>query len=98
VIVAMLLTYKFLLPVEPRPEEVQYIVPVWMMLYGVGVFSVGQFSVRAPRALGGTFIAAGAAALLWFPGWGVVTAALSFGLLHLAFGLYIIAMRRRGAP
>lgn len=96
--VAMLLTCKFLLPLEPRPEEVQYIVPLWMMLYGAGVFTVGQFSIRAPRLLGLAFIAAGALALLFFQTYGVVAAALSFGLLHIAFGLYVIAMRRRGAP
>lgn len=98
VIVAMLLTYKFLLPMAPRPEEVQYIVPIWMMLYGVGVSTVGQFSIRAPRILGVAFIAAGALALLLFPAYGIVAAALSFGLLHIAFGLYILAMRRKGAP
>ncbi len=97
VIVAMLLTYKFLIPLEPRPDEVQYIVPVWMMLYGTGVFSVGQFSIRAPRVLGFAFIAAGALSLLFLQDYGVVTAALSFGLLHILFGLYVIAMRRRGA-
>ncbi len=98
VVVAMLLTYTFLVPLEPRPAEVQYIVPLWMMLYGTGVFTVGQFSIRAPRVLGLAFIAAGAVALLFFRAYGVIAAALSFGLLHIAFGLYIIAMRRRGAP
>lgn len=98
VLVAMLLTYKFLVPLEPRTEEVQYIVPLWMMLYGVGVFSLGQFSLRPPRLLGLVFIVAGALALLHFQEYGVVTAALSFGLLHILFGLYVIAMRRRGAP
>jgi hypothetical protein len=97
VIVAMLLTCRFLLPLEPRTEEVQCIVPVWMMLYGTGVYSVGQFSIGAPRVLGLAFIAAGALALLLFPSYGVVAAALSFGFLHITFGLYIIAMRRRGA-
>jgi hypothetical protein len=98
VVVAMLLTFKFLVPLEPRPTEVQYIVPLWMMLYGTGVFTVGQFSIRAPRLLGLAFIIAGAMTLLFFQACGVIAAALSFGLLHIAFGLYIIAMRRRGAP
>ena len=30
VVVAMVLTYKFLIPVEPRADEIRYIVPVWM--------------------------------------------------------------------
>jgi hypothetical protein len=98
VLIAMLLTYKFLAPQDPRPEEVQYIVPLWMMLYGTGVFTVGQFSLRAPRLLGLAFIAAGAVAMLLFQAYGVLAAALSFGLFHIVFGLHIIAMRRRGAP
>ena len=112
VIVAMVLTVKFLLPFDPkiwemlwtfnfdvplvpRAEEIQYIVPVWMMLYGTGVYTAGLFSVRAPRLLGLTFIALGVIALLCFPGYGVVSAALSFGLLHIVFGLYIIHRQRQ---
>ena len=112
VIVAMVLTVKFLLPFDPkiwemlwtfnfdvplvpRAEEIQYIVPVWMMLYGTGVYTAGLFSVRAPRLLGLTFIGLGVIALLCFPGYGVVSAALSFGLLHIVFGLYIIHRQRQ---
>jgi hypothetical protein len=95
VIVAVVLTLKFLIPVDPRPEEVQYIVPVWMMLYGTGVYTAGLFSIRPPRVLGMTFIAAGIVALLWFQQYGVVSAALSFGLLHIVFGLYIISRQRQ---
>jgi hypothetical protein len=90
VVVAMVLTVKFLIPVEPRPDEIRYIVPVWMMLYGTGVYTAGLFSIRAPRVLGLVFIASGAVALLAFPQYGVVTAALSFGLLHIVFGWYIL--------
>ncbi|NLF08620.1 MAG: hypothetical protein GX594_11680 [Pirellulaceae bacterium] len=112
VIVAMVLTLKFLLPVdarvwdmlwtldfnvplEPKAEEIQYIVPIWMMLYGTDVYTAGLFSVRAPRALGMTFIGLGIIALLCFPQYGVVAAALSFGLLHIVFGLYIIHKQRQ---
>jgi hypothetical protein len=112
VIVAMVLTVKFLLPVnasvwgavwtwnfdvpiEPRAEEIQYIVPVWMMLYGTGVYTAGLFSIRPPRILGLTFLAAGVVALLWFPQYGVVSGALSFGLLHIVFGLYILYHQRQ---
>ena len=48
-------------------EEIQYIVPVWMMLYGTGVYTAGLFSIRPPRILGLTFIALGVVALLCFP-------------------------------
>ncbi len=97
VVVAMVLTVKFLIPVESRPQEVQYIVPVWMMLYGTGVYTAGLFSIRPPRILGLTFIAAGMLALLWFPQYGVVAAALSFGLLHILFGFYIVHKQRQAA-
>ncbi|NUQ65555.1 MAG: hypothetical protein HUU20_24060 [Pirellulales bacterium] len=95
VAVAMVLTVKFLIPLEPRPEEVQYIVPVWMMLYGTGVYTAGLFSIRAPRVLGVAFILMGIVALLFFPGYGVVSAALSFGLLHVVFGLYVVHKQRQ---
>ena len=90
VAVAMVLTVKFLIPIEPRPEEVQYIVPVWMMLYGTGVYTAGLFSIRPPRVLGLTFIALGVVALLALPQFGIVSAAASFGLLHIIFGFYIL--------
>jgi hypothetical protein len=112
VVVAIVLTAKFLLPVDPRvwemlrtwnfnlplmpkAEEIQYIVPVWMMLYGTGVYTAGLFSIRPPRILGLTFIAMGIFALLCFPQYGVVAAALSFGVLHIVFGLYILYKQRQ---
>lgn len=95
VVVAMVLTFKFLIPVEPKAEEIRYIVPVWMMLYGTGVYTAGLFSVRAPRILGLTFLGLGVLALLCFPEYGVVSAALSFGLLHIVFGFYVLQRQRQ---
>jgi hypothetical protein len=91
----MLWTFNFNMPLEPKAEEIQYIVPVWMMLYGTGVYTAGLFSIRPPRILGLTFLGAGVVALLCFPQYGVVSAALSFGLLHIVFGLYIIHKQRQ---
>jgi len=91
----MLWTLNFSVPMEPKAEEIQYIVPVWMMLYGTGVYTAGLFSIRPPRVLGLTFIGMGVIALLCFPQYGVVAAALSFGLLHVVFGLYIIRKQRQ---
>lgn len=91
----MIMTFNFDVPLEPRAEEIQYIVPIWMMLYGTGVYTAGLFSIRAPRTLGLTFIGLGVIALLCFPGYGVVSAALSFGLLHIVFGLYILHRQRQ---
>lgn len=98
VVIAMVLTVKFLVPVELRTHEVQYIAPVWMMLYGTGVYTAGLFSIRAPRTLGLLFIAAGVASLSFFQQYGVITTALSFGLLHIIFGLHVIRKRRAGLP
>jgi len=95
-VVAMVLTIRFLIPAAPRAEEVQYIVPIWMMLYGTGVYAAGLFSIRPPRILGLTFLGMGVIALLFFPGYGVVSAALSFGLLHIVFGIYILCKQRQG--
>jgi hypothetical protein len=67
-----------------------------MMLYGTGVYTAGLFSVRAPRTLGKAFIAAGVASIGFFQQYGVITAALSFGLFHIAFGLYVIGKRGAG--
>ncbi len=96
VVIAMVLTLKFLSPTELRTQEVQYIAPVWMMLYGTGVYTAGLFSVRAPRTLGMVFIAAGVASIIFFQAYGVITAALSFGIFHIVFGLYVIRKRRAG--
>jgi hypothetical protein len=93
VVVAMVLTVKILIPA--RPDELRYILPIWMMLYGTGVYTAGLFSIRPPRVLGVVFLAMGIAALFVFPDYGVVWAALSFGLLHIVFGLYIFRMQRR---
>jgi hypothetical protein len=95
VVVAMVLTVKFLMPAEPLADEVRYIAPIWMMLYGTGVYTAGLFSIRPPRVLGIVFIAMGIVALLWFQDFGVVSAAISFGLLHIVFGLYILRKQRQ---
>lgn len=94
VAVAMVLTIKFLSPVDPKPEEIQYIVPAWMMLYGTGVYTAGLFSLQPPRILGLVFLASGVVALLFFPEYGVVSAALSFGLFHVVFGIYVLCKQR----
>lgn len=85
IIVAVVLTFHFLMD-----GHVRYIAPVWMMCYGTGVYTAGLLSVRLPRLLGLAFIAMGALSLSCFPGYGVVTAALSFGLLHILFGIAVL--------
>jgi hypothetical protein len=84
VLVAAVLTWKLAVDGQMR-----MIVPVWMMCYGTGIYAAGLFSVRLPRLLGLTFIVLGAVGLLFFAEYGLVLAAVSFGLLHVLFGVVI---------
>lgn len=95
VIIACVLTVKFLIPNEPSPVEIRYIVPMWMMLYGTGVYTAGLFSLRPPRIVGMVFILFGIISLFCFEPYGVITAALSFGLIHIVFGTYILVRQRQ---
>ena len=67
---------------------------MWLLLYGVGVITAGAFSVRAVPLMGAVLIVFGTIALL-VPGIsGNVMLAIGFGLLQVAFGLWIA--RRHG--
>ena len=61
----------------------------WLLLYGTGVLTGGAFSVAPMRILGLAFMALGVAALLTPPDWGNVLLAAGFGVLQIAFGIYI---------
>ncbi|MFH1730807.1 MAG: hypothetical protein ABIF82_04045 [Planctomycetota bacterium] len=89
VLVALVLTAKFL-----ADEQVQYIAPVWMMCYGTGVYAAGLFSVRLPRLLGLAMLMAGMFALLCTE-YGLPLTVLSFGVLHILFGLAVVRTTRR---
>lgn len=89
ILVALLLTAKFLLDFE-----FSYIAPVWMMCYGTGVYAAGLFSMHMVRVLGLGFVVVGALALQ-FPQVAVLMAALSFGLLHIAFGAAVLWKAQR---
>jgi hypothetical protein len=93
VVVAAVLTFQFF--VLGQPGEVRYIAPVWMLLYGTGVYTAGLFSIRAPRVLGLAFLLAGIVALFGFPAYGVLAVGVSFGLLHVLFGTYVLMKQRQ---
>jgi hypothetical protein len=98
VAVAIALTCQFYFVAGPtRPDEIRYIAPVWMMLCGAGVYTAGLFSIRAPRVLGLAFLLAGMVALFRFADHGVMCVAVSFGLFHVLFGVYIVIKQRQAA-
>jgi hypothetical protein len=64
---------------------------VWMMLYGGAVWMAGVLSVRAPKALGAAFFVAGVLTVFWLAPAALVILALTFGLGHIIFGIYLMA-------
>lgn len=64
-------------------------IPIWILLYGAAVVCGGAFSVRAVPIMGWCFIALGALAFLLPASWGNPMMALSFGVLHVVFGIVI---------
>jgi hypothetical protein len=96
VVVAIVLTLKLVLDSMDKGgadgQPLRYVAPIWMMCYGAGVYSAGLFSVRLPRLLGLAFIFLGVLGVFFFEAYGVILVALSFGLMHIVFG--IIVLRR----
>lgn len=90
VLVALALSMQFM-----RDGHFRYIASIWIMCYGASVYSAGLFSVQGPRLLGLTFILIGAIGMILFPHLGVLAVALSFGLGHVVFGLWVTQKTRR---
>jgi hypothetical protein len=77
-----------------RAGDPRQIPGLWLLLYGVAVMQAGAFSVRTIPVMGAVFVVAGAIALPLPWWWANVMLAAGFGLVHMAFGLYIA--RRHG--
>jgi hypothetical protein len=78
-----------------RFEHYEIMAPVWMLLYGAAVVTGGAFSVRVVPVMGWVFIAIGALTFALPASYANILMGLSFGLVHVVFGL-IIARRYGG--
>jgi hypothetical protein len=97
ILIAVVLSIQLFIDADPEAamRHIRYIAPIWMMCYGTGVYAAGLFSVRLPRLLGISFIIMGAAGLLFFASYGLLLVALSFGLLHIVFGMAVLRRIKR---
>jgi hypothetical protein len=72
-----------------RDGATQLLPGMWLALYGAGVTAGAEFSIRAIRWMGISFLLLGAAGLLR-PDWGLPLLAAGFGGLHFVIGLNIV--------
>jgi hypothetical protein len=68
---------------------------VWLLLYGTAIVTGGAFSVRAVPIMGLCLMALGSLALFTPAHWGNYFMAAGFGVVHIAFGMWI-ALRYGG--
>jgi hypothetical protein len=63
--------------------------PVWLLLYGAGLLTGGQYSILIVRGIGMIFMALGLLSVVTPPEWGNVWLGVGFGAVQLGFGFYI---------
>jgi hypothetical protein len=59
-----------------------------LVFYGMALFNAGKYTVREVRMLGISEMVLGLAACLW-PGFGLWFWAAGFGVLHIAYGIFM---------
>jgi hypothetical protein len=62
---------------------------VWLLLYGAAIVTGGAFSVRVVPVMGMCLMTVGAIALVAPTAWGDAFMAAGFGVLQIAFGIWI---------
>lgn len=68
---------------------------IWMLLWGCGTLALSFFTPRVISLLGATFMGAGSVTLLLPPGSDAVAMGLTFGAIHLVYGVVLTAGRHR---
>ena len=63
--------------------------PIWMICYGLALWSLGDFSPREVRLLGAAFLAAGLVSAAFLTEWTWLEMGLSFGGLHVVYGIVV---------
>lgn len=91
--VPTLLAGAFITVVMARADQVDLLVPVWLLLYGASVLTAGWHSVRLLALMGVCFMVAGA--LAPFSPSRDLSMAAGFGALHVIFG-FVFARRYGG--
>lgn len=67
-----------------------WIPSIWMITYGLGVWSAGLFSRFEPRYLGGSFVCIGLFTIFFAQKWNLIMLGISFGCFHIIYGLILL--------
>ena len=78
-----------------RADATGLVPALWLLLYGVAMFSAGLFSIAVVRVMGAAFLVLGCVAALGPDAWGTNLLVTGFAGLHIGFGL-LIARRYGG--
>jgi len=71
-----------------RSERPEFVAPMWLLLYGVGIMAGGAWSVAAVPVMGAACMAVALPAFI-FTRWPDAWMALGLGLVHIIFGLVV---------
>lgn len=67
--------------------EIQYILPLSLIFYGLGLISAGDFTLTEIRSLG--FVEISLGLLGFYIGYGLLFWAIGFGLMHIVYGIFM---------
>lgn len=61
----------------------------WMLMYGMGIWSAGLFSIPESRCLGALFMITGLLTLFFFSAHSLIAMGIAFGVYHIVYGIRI---------